>query len=86
MRKPKSVFVNIQGTSQEYQILNVCEFNSTRKRMSTVIRTPEGKIKLYCKGADNIILERLAKNQPYTEKTLLHLEVSITISLPLNHF
>lgn len=43
--------------------------------MSTVIRTPEGKIKLYCKGADTVILERLAKNQLYTEKTLLHLEV-----------
>lgn len=76
MRKPKSVFVDIQGQSQEFQILNVCEFNSTRKRMSTVIRTPEGKIKIYCKGADTVILERVAKNQPYTEKTLLHLEVS----------
>lgn len=84
MRKPKSVFVNIRGASQEYQILNVCEFNSTRKRMSTVIRTPEGKIKIYCKGADNVILERLAKNQPYTEKTLLHLEVSRLRNLRLN--
>ena len=26
-------------------------FSSTRKRMSVVVRTPEGKIKLYCKGA-----------------------------------
>ena len=58
----------------EYEILNVCEFNSTRKRMSTVIRTPEGKIKLYCKGADTVMLEWLAKSL-YTEKTLLHLEV-----------
>ena len=73
-RKPKSVFVNIQGASKEFEILNVCEFNSTRKRMSTVVRTPEGQIKLYCKGADTVILERLAKNQPYVEKTLSHLE------------
>jgi phospholipid-transporting ATPase len=77
MRKPRSVFVNVQGVSQEFEILNVCEFNSTRKRMSTVVRTPNGKIKLYCKGADTVILERLGKNQPYTEKTLVHLEVSI---------
>lgn len=75
MRKPKSVFVTIHGQSQEFQILNVCEFNSTRKRMSTVVRGPDGKIKLYCKGADTVILERLAKNQPYTERTLVHLEV-----------
>ncbi|TFY56442.1 hypothetical protein EVJ58_g7642 [Rhodofomes roseus] len=73
-RKPKSVFVNIQGTSYEYQILNICEFNSTRKRMSTVVRGPDGRIKLFCKGADTVILERLAENQPFTEKTLVHLE------------
>ncbi|CCM04383.1 uncharacterized protein FIBRA_06558 [Fibroporia radiculosa] len=73
-RKPKSVFVNIAGTSQEFQILNVCEFNSTRKRMSTVVRCSDGKIKLFCKGADTVILERLSEDQPYTERTLGHLE------------
>jgi len=67
--------VNIQGTSQEFEILNVCEFNSTRKRMSTVVRMPNGQIKLYCKGADTVIVERVSKNQPFVEKTLLHLEV-----------
>ncbi len=76
-RKPKSVFVNVQGRSLEFEILNVCEFNSTRKRMSTVVRMPNGKIKIYCKGADTVILERLSKNQPYTEKTLAHLEVCL---------
>ena len=42
-----------------YDVLNILEFNSTRKRMSAVVRTPEGKITLYCKGADSIIYERL---------------------------
>ncbi|KIK68995.1 hypothetical protein GYMLUDRAFT_35032 [Collybiopsis luxurians FD-317 M1] len=74
VRKPKSVFVNIQDQPHEFQILNVCEFNSTRKRMSTIVRMPDGKIKLFTKGADTVILERLSKNQPYTEKTLAHLE------------
>jgi phospholipid-transporting ATPase len=64
----------VQGASLEYEILNVCEFNSTRKRMSTVVRGPDGKIRIFCKGADTVILERLAKHQPYTEKTLAHLE------------
>ncbi|KAJ3733837.1 calcium transporting ATPase [Lentinula guzmanii] len=81
IRKPKSVFVNIQGVSQEFQILNVCEFNSTRKRMSTVVRMPDGTIKLFTKGADTVILERLSKNQPYTEKTLAHLEEYATEGL-----
>ncbi|KAG6889115.1 hypothetical protein C0995_003684 [Termitomyces sp. Mi166 len=74
-RKPKSVFVRIQGQDQEFEILNICEFNSSRKRMSTVIRAPNGKIKIYTKGADTVILERLSKNQHYTDKTLAHLEV-----------
>ncbi|RXK37094.1 phospholipid-transporting ATPase [Tremella mesenterica] len=73
-RKPKSVFVDIAGRSQEFEILNVCEFNSTRKRMSTVVRGPDGTIKLYTKGADTVIFERLAPNQLNTETTLSHLE------------
>ncbi|KAK0567605.1 aminophospholipid translocase [Tilletia horrida] len=73
-RKPRSVYVNVRGSELEYEILNVCEFNSTRKRMSTVVREPSGKIKLYCKGADTVIMARLSENQPYTEATLVHLE------------
>ena len=69
--------MDIQGQTQEFEILNVCEFNSTRKRMSTVVRMPSGKIKIYTKGADTVILERLGKNQPYTDKTLAHLEVCL---------
>ncbi|KAG6876054.1 hypothetical protein C0993_005923, partial [Termitomyces sp. T159_Od127] len=75
-RKPKSVFINIHGQDEEFEILNICEFNSSRKRMSTLIRAPNGKIKIYTKGADTVILERLSKNQPYTDKTLAHLEVT----------
>ncbi|CAM8946147.1 unnamed protein product [Rhodiola kirilowii] len=50
------------GTMQDvsYEILNVLEFNSTRKRQSVVCRYPNGKLVLYCKGADNVIYERLA--------------------------
>ncbi|KIO29101.1 hypothetical protein M407DRAFT_228764 [Tulasnella calospora MUT 4182] len=73
-RKPKSVFVEVGGTTQEFEILNVCEFNSTRKRMSTIVRGPDGKIKLYCKGADTVIFERLGPSQTYVDATMVHLE------------
>lgn len=73
-RKPRSVFIEVRGEEEEYEILQVCEFNSTRKRMSTVVRCPDGKIKLFCKGADTVIMARLSENQPYTEQTLVHLE------------
>ena len=36
-------------------LLNILEFTSDRKRMSVIVKDPEGKIKLLCKGADNII-------------------------------
>ncbi|KAI9298383.1 phospholipid-translocating P-type ATPase, partial [Neoconidiobolus thromboides FSU 785] len=60
-RRPKSVTIERNGESLEYQLLNVCEFNSTRKRMSAIFRCPDGTLKLYVKGADTVILERLAK-------------------------
>lgn len=40
------------------------EFNSDRKRMSILVKDPEdGHYKLYCKGADSIIKERLEQEQ-----------------------
>lgn len=43
----------------KYQLLNVCEFTSTRKRMSCIFRGPDNKLVLMCKGADTVITERL---------------------------
>uniref|UniRef100_A0A7S3LVN7 Phospholipid-transporting ATPase n=1 Tax=Palpitomonas bilix TaxID=652834 RepID=A0A7S3LVN7_9EUKA len=51
--------VLVRGNPVEYEILGVNEFNSTRKRMSVICRCPDGSVTLYCKGADNIIFERL---------------------------
>lgn len=73
-RKPTTIYVDVGGQQREYEVLQICEFNSTRKRMSAVVRAPDSKIKLYCKGADTVILERLAPEQPYTDVTLVHLE------------
>ncbi|KAI1631092.1 hypothetical protein F4809DRAFT_658542 [Biscogniauxia mediterranea] len=73
-RKPRSVLIEVDGKEYEYELLAVCEFNSTRKRMSTIYRCPDGKIRLYCKGADTVILERLNEDNPHVEDTLVHLE------------
>lgn len=77
IRKPKSVTVLIEATNEEkeFQLLNICEFNSTRKRMSAIFRFPDGSIKLFCKGADSVILERLAdEGNQYITATMRHLE------------
>lgn len=58
------VTLKVTATGQKkmlhYQILNINEFNSTRKRMSVVVKV-DGKYILYCKGADNVMAERSVK-------------------------
>ncbi|KAI8974999.1 hypothetical protein BDB01DRAFT_805666 [Pilobolus umbonatus] len=73
-RRPQSIQCRIKGEDIQFEILKVCEFNSTRKRMSVILRDSEGNIKLYCKGADTVILERLRQQDPFIEPTLHHLE------------
>lgn len=72
-RKPRAVIIEVDDR-EEYELLAVCEFNSTRKRMSAIYRCPDGKIRCYCKGADTVILERLNENNPHVDATLVHLE------------
>ena len=42
-----------------YQILDVIEFSSTRKRMSIVVRMPSERICVFCKGADSTVMQLL---------------------------
>lgn len=47
---------------EKYELLNILEFTSARKRMSVVLRKldgEDGRIFLLTKGADNVIFERL---------------------------
>lgn len=63
----------------EFELLNVIEFSSARKRMSVIIRRLDGQreqpLMLLTKGADNIIFERLAPgNEELKKVTDTHLE------------
>lgn len=73
-RKPSSVIVEANGENLTFELLNICEFNSTRKRMSALFRCPDGKIRLYVKGADTVIFERLSDDNEFIEATTRHLE------------
>ncbi|NXP18559.1 AT8B2 ATPase, partial [Scytalopus superciliaris] len=76
-RTPKTIMVHELGQAITYQLLAILDFNNIRKRMSVIVRCPEGKIRLYCKGADTILLERLHPvNQDLTSITTDHLNVS----------
>ncbi|NXB79400.1 AT8A2 ATPase, partial [Donacobius atricapilla] len=80
-RTPHSVIIDALGKEKTFEILNVLEFSSNRKRMSVIVRTPAGQLRLYCKGADNVIFERLSKDSQYMEQTLCHLEYFATEGL-----
>jgi phospholipid-translocating ATPase len=60
--------IEVMGQAERYIPLKLLEFNSTRKRMSVIVRNPQGRIVLYCKGADSVIYERLAADQDPTLK------------------
>ncbi|KAI1135561.1 phospholipid-translocating P-type ATPase [Hypoxylon sp. FL0543] len=45
--------------TETYEVLDVIEFSSKRKRMSIIIRMPDGRVCVFCKGADNVMIARL---------------------------
>jgi phospholipid-translocating ATPase len=64
------------GKREVYELLCILDFNNVRKRMSVILRR-NGKLRLYCKGADNVIYERLkADISDMKTKTQEHLNVS----------
>ncbi|VDP04896.1 unnamed protein product [Heligmosomoides polygyrus] len=58
-RTPQSITIEVMGKEEVYELLCILDFNNDRKRMSVITRNSEGKIRLYCKGADMMIMARL---------------------------
>jgi len=65
MDEQNNLIVDFRGEVRKYKLLNILEFNSTRKRMSVIIEdfkpNQDGSKDIYIltKGADSIILPRL---------------------------
>lgn len=76
-RTTEGIILNVLGEEREYSVLNTLEFNSSRKRMSAIIRMPDGRIFLYCKGADSVIYSRLKRGEQaqLRKSTAEHLEM-----------
>jgi len=64
-RTTNSITLQVHPSTSEtpiqevYQVLDIIEFSSKRKRMSISVKFPDGRICLFCKGADSVILPRL---------------------------
>ncbi|XP_031340747.1 probable phospholipid-transporting ATPase IA isoform X3 [Photinus pyralis] len=81
-RTPDTVEIDALGQIQKFEILNVIEFTSSRKRMSVIVRDSRNEIKLLCKGADTVIYERLENSTTeYGDVLLQQLEVFATEGL-----
>ncbi|TBU65246.1 phospholipid-translocating P-type ATPase [Dichomitus squalens] len=64
-----------EGKYERFELLNILDFTSARKRMSVIVRKiadeeggaggkeGDGKVYVLCKGADNVIIERLSPGQ-----------------------
>lgn len=75
---PKRRAADRSAGGRRFQLLNVIEFTSERKRMTVVIQTPEGAIKVLSKGADSVLLPLLSpdfdRSGELKDKTTKHLQ------------
>ncbi|GAA5886239.1 hypothetical protein JCM6882_001576 [Rhodosporidiobolus microsporus] len=55
----QEIEINVLGQTERYIPLRTLAFNSARKRMSSLVRCPDGRVLLICKGADSVIYQRL---------------------------
>lgn len=75
-RQPKTLTVRTYPSGfdddpmdEVYEVLDVIEFTSSRKRMSVVVRMPDQRICVFCKGADSTIMKLLQKASLAQEKS-----------------
>jgi phospholipid-translocating ATPase len=55
-----TIKVFLSGTSEDpsyesFEVLDIIEFSSARKRMSVIVRMPDQRICIFCKGADSTV-------------------------------
>jgi magnesium-transporting ATPase (P-type) len=66
-RSSKHVSLSFHGNDFTFEILNVLEFTSERRKMSVIAKGPDGVIRLFCKGADSAIISSLLNYQYFPD-------------------
>uniref|UniRef100_A0A8C7Z3I6 Phospholipid-transporting ATPase n=1 Tax=Oryzias sinensis TaxID=183150 RepID=A0A8C7Z3I6_9TELE len=74
-RTQDTITIMEMGQEKTYEMLALLDFNSDRKRMSIILKFPDGRIRLYCKGADTVIYERLSTNTQHQQTTQEALDI-----------
>jgi phospholipid-translocating ATPase len=75
-RTPQSITIEVNGKEEIYEVLHLLDFDNVRKRMSVIVKSRKGKLTLYCKGADTIILDMVKSDTSSLLKdaTMQHLD------------
>uniref|UniRef100_A0A4W3K0S0 Phospholipid-transporting ATPase n=1 Tax=Callorhinchus milii TaxID=7868 RepID=A0A4W3K0S0_CALMI len=61
-RTPETITIIEMGKPTVYKMLAILDFDNIRKRMSVIVRSPAGKLHLYCKGADTVLIYNFVIN------------------------
>ncbi|KAK3887896.1 hypothetical protein Pcinc_008046 [Petrolisthes cinctipes] len=61
-RTSNTITISAKGVQETYELLYILDFNNVRKCMSIILKG-EGMVRIYCKGADSVIMERLRAGQ-----------------------
>jgi phospholipid-translocating ATPase len=70
------------GQREKFQLLNIIEFSSARKRMSVIVKTNDDQILCLVKGADSIVIPLLKEGQDdLIEKTLRDIDQYANLGL-----
>jgi phospholipid-transporting ATPase len=62
-RRESFALLQMYGQPEEVEVLEILPFTSKRKRMSVIIRDIDGALRVLTKGADSVMIPRLASGQ-----------------------
>ncbi|XP_032878178.1 probable phospholipid-transporting ATPase IH isoform X1 [Amblyraja radiata] len=54
---------NTEAEVERYELLEILNFDSVRRRMSVIVRSESGEIIMFCKGADSSIFPRVTEGK-----------------------
>jgi phospholipid-translocating P-type ATPase (flippase) len=63
-RTQSSITLNMLGQEVTYEVLNVMEYTSDRGCMSVIARSPDGTIRVFCKGSDAKVMMKVREDTP----------------------
>lgn len=68
------MILDVNGKEIQYEVLNVLEYTSEKKRISVIIKMPDGTIRLYAKGADSVIVPLANQSKQVSQQIICSLD------------